>query len=124
MKYERHIACQLLDRIQSLKAESLPVCRIFSVDVADSCCKEVNSKISDHLTFVRVCAFAFSYNAVFFSADGSYFCLDGHVVLMCDLHKFFCLLHIFFDRIMGTVKHNGGKSCFHTFQTSFVAAVI
>ena len=45
---------QLLDSVKSLKAESLPVCRIFSVDVSDSCCKHIYTKISNSLALVWI----------------------------------------------------------------------
>src|SRR5699024_4809459 len=39
MKNQRKISGELLDGVQSLKGKSLPVCRIFSMDVADACCQ-------------------------------------------------------------------------------------
>ena len=52
------------------------------MDVADACCQEINSQISDHLAFLRICTFAHSDNAVFFAADGTNFSFDGKSFFM------------------------------------------
>ena len=121
---QRHISGQLLDGIQSLEAQSLPVFRIFAMDIADSGCQEVDTQISDHLALFGICALTHSHNAVFLAADGSNLCLQRHSMLCADLHQLFGLGHVFLDGIMGTIKHDGGEACLHTLQTSFIAAVI
>ena len=45
----------------------------FSVDVTDSCRKEIDTKVSDHLTFLWICTFTFSYDSVFFSTNRTNF---------------------------------------------------
>ena len=69
MKYERKFSCELLNCCKSLKTESFPVCRIFSMNVTDTCCKEINAKVCNHLAFLRICAFAHADYAVFLAAD-------------------------------------------------------
>ena len=106
VKYERKFSCELLNCCKSLKTESFPVCRIFSMNVTDTCCKEINAKVCNHLAFLRICAFAHSYNTVFFSTDRTNFCLDRKSFSMAKFNKFCSLLNVFFDRIMRSVKHN------------------
>ena len=94
------------------------------MDVTNTCCKEVDTKISDHLAFLRICTFTHTYNTVFFTADGTNFCFQGHSVICNDLNQFFCFCYVLFNRIMGTIKHDRCESSFNTFQASFVAAVV
>ena len=43
---------------------------------------------------------------------------------MCDLYQFLGLVNILFDWIVGTVKHNGGKSCFDTLIAALISTMI
>ena len=80
------------------------------MDVADTCCQHINAEVSDHLALVRICALAHTDHAVFLAADGSNLCLEGHSLFTADTDQFFCLFNVLFDRIMRTVKHDGGES--------------
>ena len=77
------------------------------MDIADSCCQEVNSKVSDPLALFRIRTLALAHYTVFFSADRAYFGFQGHSLFIDDSNQFFCLLYVLFDWEMGTVKHNG-----------------
>ena len=94
------------------------------MDVTDTCCKEINTKICNHLAFLRICAFTHAYNTVFFTTDGTNFCFQRHSMLSNDLNQFFCFCYVLFDRIMGTIKHDRCETCFYAFQASFIAAVV
>jgi len=41
VEYERHLANSLVNSLKSLKAETFPVCRIYTVDITDTSCEEV-----------------------------------------------------------------------------------
>ena len=94
------------------------------MDITNTCCKHVHAQISDHLAFLRIRTFTCTDHAVFFTTNGTNLCFQRHSFFTADFYKFFCLFNIFFDRIFGAVEHDGRKSCFHAFQTSFVGSVI
>ena len=94
------------------------------MDVADTCCQEIDSQISYHLAFLGIRALAHTDHAVFLAADGTNLCFQRHVVLRADLNQFFRLGNVLFDGIVRTVEHNGGKACLYAFQASFIAAVV
>ena len=94
------------------------------MDITDTCCQHVHTEISDHLAFVRICALALSYNAVFLSADGAYLCLQRHSLLTADLDQFFGLSNILFDWILGAVKHDRCESGLDTLLTSIIGTVV
>jgi len=43
---------------------------------------------------------------------------------MCYLNQLLCLLDVLFDWIVGTIKHDGGKSCFDTFIAAIVSTMV
>ena len=69
MENEWHLACKLLDSVKSFKAEALPVCRILTVNVTDTCCEHCYAEVCNHFAFLRICAFAHADYAVFLAAD-------------------------------------------------------
>ena len=56
------------------------------MDIADTCCQEINAQISDPLALVRIRALASSDHAVFLSADGAYLSLQGKSHSMGNLY--------------------------------------
>ena len=94
------------------------------MDVSNACCQHVYTQVSNHLTFFRICALALTNNTIFFAADCSDLCFQGHSLLTADCDQLFCLCHILLDRIVGTVEHNGRKSCLDTFHASIIGTVI
>ena len=58
----------LVDAVQSLEVQALPVGRVDTVDVADASCQEVDAQIGDLCALRRVCDLASAHDAV----------LDGH----------------------------------------------
>ena len=45
------------------------------MNVTNTCCQEIDTKISDHLAFLRICALAHTDNAIFLTTDGANLCL-------------------------------------------------
>ena len=84
------------------------------MDISNSGRQHINAQIRDHLALVGIRALAHSDHAVFLAADGSNLRLQRHSLLPADADQLFRLFHIFLDRIMGAVKHNGGEACFDT----------
>ena len=46
------------------------------MNITDTCCKEIYTKICDCFTFVRICTFTCTNNTIFFSTDRTNFCFD------------------------------------------------
>ena len=76
------------------------------MDITDTCCEHINTKVSDHLTFIRISTFTFTDNSVFFSTDRSYFSFDRHSFFSTNSNQFFCLCHILFDWIFRSIEHD------------------
>ena len=81
------------------------------MDIADTCCKEVNAEVSDHLALLRISALASADNAVLFAADSAYLCLDGETEVMSNVNQLGSLLDILVDSEMRTVEHYRSKAC-------------
>ena len=94
------------------------------MDVTDTCCKEVNAKVSDHLALCRICTFTHTYNTIFFTTDGTNFCFDGDSLCMSSFNQLFGLCNILFDRIFGTVEHNGRETSFHTLIAVIIGTMV
>ena len=77
------------------------------MNVADTCCQHIYAQISDHLTFLRICALAHTYNTVFLAADGTNLSFQRKSQTFADTCQLFCLLNVLFDRIMRTIEHDG-----------------
>ena len=120
MKNQRKLTSQLLNSIQSFEGQTLPVCRIFAVDIADTSCQEVYAQISDSLALVGICAFAHTYNAVFFAADCTNLSFDGNALFMSSLNQLSGLFNVLVDRVMRAIEHDGREASFQT----LVAAVV
>ena len=41
------------------------------MDVADTCCQEIDTQVCDCLALLRICALTHTYYAVFFAANGA-----------------------------------------------------
>ena len=122
MENQGKITCLLLYGIQCLKAQSLPVGRIFSVDIADACSQEINAQIRDLLALVGIRTLAHAHYAVFLAADGAY--LNGNSLAVCSLYQLRSLFDILVDGIMRTVKHNGREACLDTLIAPLKGTVI
>ena len=94
------------------------------MNVTDTCCKHIYTKISYTLALVRICALAHADNAVFLAADGTNLSLDGHSHCMCNLNQLLGLLNVLVDRIVGTVEHDGCESSLDALVASFVCTMI
>ena len=98
MENERHLANSLVDSLESLKAETFPVCRIYTVDITDTSCEEVNTEISDLLALSRISALALTDNAVLFTADSAYLSLDRKTEIVSSVYELSCLSNVLVDR--------------------------
>ena len=94
------------------------------MNVTDTSCKEVDSKICNSLALLRISALAHTNNTIFLATDGTNLCLKRHVVLSNDLNQLFSLSYVLIDRIMRSVEHNGRETSLNTFQASIIAAVV
>ena len=55
MKNQGKIPYLFLDALENIEVQSLPVCRVLAVDIADSCGKEIDSQVRNQLALVRIC---------------------------------------------------------------------
>ena len=94
------------------------------MDVADACCEHVDAEVSNHFAFLRVCNFAAADNAVFLAADCADLSLNGDALCMSDADELGGLCDVLFDRIVGTVEHDGREACFDASLSAFVGAVV
>ena len=94
------------------------------MNVADTCCQEIHTQISNGLALLRICALAHAYNTVFLSADGADFRLNGNSLAVSSCNQLGCLCYILFNGIMRTVKHNRGKTCLDTFVAMLIGTMI
>ena len=120
MKHQRHVAYSRFHILQHVKAQAWPVLRIFAVDIADACCQEVDSQISNGLALIWIRTLAKANNAVFLTADGAHLSFQGQSHVMCNLNQFLGLLNVLLNWIMGAIEHDGGKSCLDTFIAALV----
>ena len=68
MKYEWSISNLSLNCFKYLELKSFPIIRILTMDVTDTTCKHINTKIVDHLTLCWISALTLTDYAIFFSA--------------------------------------------------------
>ena len=94
------------------------------MDVADACRQEINAQVSYHLALLGIRALAHSDYAVFLAADGSNLSLDGKSLFMGSRNQLLGLLNVLFDRIVGSVEHDGRKSGFDTLVAGVISAVV
>ena len=88
MKNDRLVSDSFIDFAQTFEVQSCPVLRIYTVDVADACCQEVNTEVSNCLALCRVSQFAVGSTAVFCSADTAYFAFNGYAFGMSEFNDF------------------------------------
>ena len=94
------------------------------MDITDTCSKHVYAKISDCLTFFRICTLTHTYNAVFFSTDRTNFTLDRKTKLMSYVYELCRLSKVLFEWIVRTIKHDRCETSLDTLITSFVCSMI
>ena len=124
MENERHIADGLVDRLEGLKAQAFPVCRVDTVDIADAGCKEVNAEICDLLALLRICTLTLTDDAVLFAADCADLCLNGETELMCNVNELCGLLNVLVDREVRAVEHDRGEAGLNALVAAVIGAVI
>ena len=107
MKHQGKISGELLNRIQGLEAQSLPVGGIFAMDIADAGCQEVHAQIGDGLALLGIRALAHAYYTVFLSADGAHLGLDGDALAVSGSYQLRGLGNVLVDGIMRAVEHDG-----------------
>ena len=94
------------------------------MNVADTCCQEINSQICNSLALVGIRTLTCTHNTIFLTADRPNFSLNRQSHRMGNLHQLSGLFHILLNGIVRTIKHNGGKSCLDALVAALIAAMI
>ena len=71
MQNQRNVVGGLVDAVQSLEVQTLPVCGVDAVDVADAGSQEVDAQSGDLCALLGISNLASAYNAVLNAADGA-----------------------------------------------------
>ena len=121
---QRTVVGGLMDLVQSLKVQALPVGGVLAVDVADAGSQEIDAQGSDLGALGGVGHFAGTDDAVFLAADGADFGLDGQAVVMGQSHQLGGLGNVLVDGIMAAVEHDGGEAGGHAGLGALVGAVV
>lgn len=100
MKNEWKITDLILDGCEHIKIKTLPVCRIYTVDVADTSRQEIYTEICDALALCRICLLTGRGNTILYTTDTADLSLDADAMLMCELYKFCGLRNILIDIIV------------------------
>ena len=100
MQNHRKITDLLLDGCEYIEVETLPVCRIYTVDVTDTSCKEVYTEICDALALCRICLLTGRGNTILYTTDTADLSLQAAAMLVCELYEFLGLLHVLVDVIV------------------------
>ena len=124
MQYQRLAIGDSLNLSQTVKAQSCPVCRIFSVDVADTSCEEIYAQFSDGLAFLRVSQFTSGNDTVFLTADTADLTLDGKSLRVCQFDHFLGFCQVLFEIIVRSVEHDRSKSGFDARFCAFIRTVV
>ena len=124
MENEGHLAGELLNLRENVESQTLPVCGIFAVDIADARCEHIDAEISDHLALLGVSNFAAADNAVLFTADGADFSLNGNALRMSESDYLLGLCDVLLNVVVRAVKHNGGETCLDALESAFIGAVV
>ena len=89
MQNQRNVVGGLVDAVQSLEVQTLPVCGVDAVDVADAGSQEVDAQSGDLCALFGISNLAGAYNAVLNAADGADLGLDAQALGVCQS----CLLY-------------------------------
>ncbi len=111
MKNKWKITDALLDSLELIKGEALPVSWVDAVNVADAACKEVNAQVSNLCALLRISKLALSGNAVLGAADAADLSLNRNTLCVSCLYDLFGALKVGLKiRLVRTIVHNGSKS--------------
>ena len=124
MQDQRNVIGSLVDAVQSLEVQTLPVGGVDAVDVADAGGQEVDAQISDLCALCGVSDLAIAHDAVLDAADGADLGLDAHALRVCQSDQLLGLLHILLDGVVAAVEHDGGETGLNAGLAAFVGAVI
>ena len=124
MQDQRDVIGGLVDAVQSLEVQTLPVCRVDTVDVADAGSQEVDAQSSDLCALLGVCDLAGTHNAVLDAADGTDLCLDAQALSVCQSHQLLGLFHILFDGVVAAIEHDGREAGLDAGLAALIGAVI
>ena len=124
MQDQGDVVSGLVDAVQSLEVQTLPVGRVDTVDVADAGCQEVDAQIGDLCALRRICDLASAHDAVLDAADGTDLSFDAQALGMCQSDQLLGLLHVLFNGVVAAVEHDGRETGFHAGLAAFVGAVV
>ena len=124
MQHQGDVVGGLVDAVQRLKVQALPVGGVDAVDVADAGCQEVDAQLGDAGALGGVGDLAGTHDAVLNAADGADLGLDGHAVGMGQGHQLLGLFHVLLDGVVAAVKHDGGEAGLDAGLAALVGAVV
>ena len=124
MQNQRNAVGGLVDLLQSLEIQALPVGGVLAVDIADAGSQEVNAQISDLLALSRISDLAGADHAVLFAADGTNLSLDGQALGVSQLNQLGGLGNVLVDGVVAAVEHDAGEASLDAGLGALVAAVV
>ena len=124
MQDQRNVVGGLVDAVQSLEVQALPVCGVDAVDVADAGSQEVNAQSGDLCALFGVSDLAGTHDAVLDAADGADLGLDAHALRVCQSDQLLGLLHILLDGVVAAVEHDGREAGLDAGLAALIGAVV
>ena len=125
MKDERQVADQVLDLLQAVEGQALPILGIQAVDVADAAGEEVDARVGDGLALLRVGQLALGGDAVLDAADAADLGLDRDALGMGDLDDLGGLLEVDLEGLlMGAVVHDRREASVDALQAVLIGAMV
>src|SRR5699024_1716363 len=121
---QRNVVGRLVDAVESLEVQALPVVGVDAVDVADAGSQEVNAQSGDAGALLGIGDLAGTDNAVLDAADGTDLGLDGQALVVSVLNQFLGLGNVLVDGVVRTVEHDGGEAGVDAGLGALVGAVI
>jgi len=113
-----------VDAVQSLEVQTLPVCRVDTMDVADAGSQEVDAQSGDLCALFRIGDLASTHNAVLDAADGTDLSLDAQALGVCQSNQLLGLFHVLLDGVVAAVEHDGREAGLDAGLAALIGAVI
>ena len=119
------MANQVLDLLQTVEGQALPILGIQTVDVADAASEEVDARVGDGLALLRVGQLALGGDAVLDAADAADLGLNRDALGMGDLDDLGGLLEVDLeDLLMGAIVHDRREASVDALQAVLVGAMV
>ena len=124
MQNQRNVVGGVVDLVQSLEVQTLPVGGVLAVDVADAGSQEVDAQRSDLGALGGISDLTHADDAVLLAADGADLSLDGQAVVMCQRDQLGGLGDVLVDGVVAAIEHDGGETGGDAGLSALVGAVI